>query len=74
MKRALFALAALLPAMFGTGPAAARVLSVAVCTGDGAVRTVEVPLGPAPLQGEGKPCCNKGCHASCSRKRAAKAN
>lgn len=74
MIRAAFALLALLPAAFGTGPAAARTLTMAICTGDGVVRTVEVPLGGAPEPAPDKPCCNKGCHSSCSRKRSLRAN
>jgi hypothetical protein len=70
-RATLFALAALLPAALNTSPAAgAGRLLVPLCTGDGVVRQVSVPLGPIKLPGGDMPgCCAKGCHAGGSRKR-----
>lgn len=66
----LFGLVALVPLMLSMpASAAARVLHLPICGGDGVVRTVEVPVGgDAPAKDE--QCCPKGCHAGCSRKRA----
>lgn len=66
------ALVALLPAVLGPSAASTKTLSVAICTGEGQVRTVELPLqdpGAVPA-----PCCTKGCHASSSRKKPARQN
>jgi hypothetical protein len=43
---------------------------VPVCTGDGQVHMMTVPVGgdSAPGQGTGT-CCVKGCHSGSSRKR-----
>lgn len=76
MKRSVvhFAMLALVPAAFNlAGPAAGATMMMPLCTGDGLVRMVEVPLdGPrAPGQDQSN-CCVKGCHASCSRKRYGK--
>ena len=70
-RATLFALATLLPAALNTSPAsAAGRLLVPLCTGDGVVRQVSLPLGPARLPGGDMPgCCAKGCHAGSSRKR-----
>lgn len=73
MRRAAlhFAMLAMFPATLNTSPAAAAgTLAVPVCTGDGAVRTVNVPVGGSQLPGQEAPgCCVKGCHAGGSRKR-----
>ena len=68
----LFALAALLPAALNASPgSAAGRLLVPLCSGDGVVRQVSVPLGPMPLPGGDMPgCCAKGCHAGGNRKRS----
>lgn len=70
-RTTLFALAALLPAALNTSPAGAASRLVPLCTGDGVVRQVSVPLGPVKLPGGDDPgCCAKGCHAGGNRKRA----
>lgn len=76
MKRSIvhFAMLAMVPAAFNlSGPASGGTMMMPLCTGDGLVRMVEVPLdGPrAPGQDQSS-CCVKGCHASCSRKRDGK--
>ncbi len=76
MKRSIvhFAMLAMVPAAFNlSGPASGGTMMMPLCTGDGLVRMVEVPLdGPrAPGQDQSN-CCVKGCHASCSRKRDGK--
>ncbi len=76
MKRSIvhFAMLAMVPAAFNlSGPASGGTMMMPLCTGDGLVRMVEVPLdGPrAPGQDQSN-CCAKGCHASCSRKRDGK--
>lgn len=76
MKRSVvhFAMLALVPAAFNlAGPASGATMMMPLCTGDGLVRMVEVPLdGPqAPGQDQSN-CCVKGCHTSCSRKRGGK--
>lgn len=74
MKRiSLFALIAMMPAVFNAAPASARGAMVApVCTGDGLSRNVSVPVGPRDIPGKEVPgCCVKGCHGG-ERKRSAK--
>jgi len=69
--RALFALAALIPAAFNTAPASARPLVAALCTGDGAARSMNLPVGGDGPPGKEAPgCCAKACHTG-SRKRMA---
>lgn len=68
----ILALVALVPAAVNPALAARPgMLAVPLCTGDGSVRTVSVPMRPvlpgAPENGEG--CCAKGCHSGSSRKR-----
>ncbi|NBC37473.1 hypothetical protein GTZ99_13035 [Novosphingobium sp. FSY-8] len=67
----LFGLLAMMPAAFNVAPAAARgALTVALCTGDGVARTVQVPSGAQDIPGARVPgCCAKGCHTGQSRKR-----
>lgn len=69
-----FGLVALIPAALNVSAAAsAATLTMPLCTGDGQVRLVEVPLEQAPGPGKNQgPCCAKGCHAGGSRKKAAK--
>lgn len=70
MKRALFGLLALIPAALNVAPAAAQGMAVPLCTGDGAARTVTVPVPSGNLPGGDQPgCCAKGCHTG-SRKKA----
>jgi hypothetical protein len=64
-----FALTALLPAGL-YAPQASATITLALCGGDGQVRTVQVPL-EEPGRGP-EPCCVKGCHAVSSRKKAAR--
>lgn len=74
MKRiALFGLIAMIPAALGTSPAsAAGSLAVPLCTGDGQVLMVNVPIRSSDVPGgQTSGCCAKGCHASSSRKRGA---
>ena len=70
----LFALMALLPAALNASPVAARAGgAVLLCTGDGAVRTVNLPVGQQDIPGKQVPgCCVKGCHAGGERKRGKK--
>ena len=69
--RALFALAALIPASFNPSPGSGHSLVVLLCTGDGATRSVTLPLGSEGPPGQEMPgCCAKGCHTG-SRKRMA---
>jgi hypothetical protein len=65
-------LVALFPLMLSPSLVAARdTVGIALCSADGSSRTVQVPVGPAKLPGEGKDdCCAKGCHAAGSRKRS----
>jgi hypothetical protein len=65
-----FGLIALIPAMLNlTVVTGGEMIAVQICTGDGSVHTVQVPVG-----GSGEPsgkalCCAKGCHNGNSRKR-----
>jgi hypothetical protein len=70
----LFGLLALWPAALNAAPASAHsALSVPLCTGDGVLRIINVPLGPQDVPGKQVPgCCVKGCHASDNRKRSGK--
>lgn len=76
MKQALihFAMTALAPAALNiSAPAAGASLLVPVCTGDGLVHMVQVPVEgqQAPGNSTGA-CCAKGCHSGSSRKRSLK--
>lgn len=64
--RALFGLAALIPAAFAPTPASARGMTMLICSGDGIVRSIELPL---PSNSESAPCCVKGCHSGGTRKK-----
>ena len=67
--RVLLGLLALLPAALNTSPAQAGGLSIPVCTGDGQVRSVTVPLPSGELPGRDQPgCCAKGCHTGSRKK------
>ncbi|MCK9543418.1 MAG: hypothetical protein M0R03_15465 [Novosphingobium sp.] len=72
MKHLLYGLGivAMLPAALNLGATAqARTLVMPVCTGDGTVHMMRIPLDPAdPASGQ-TGCCVKGCHAGSSRKR-----
>jgi hypothetical protein len=71
-RLSLFGLLALVPLMLSLPAAAAgRVLHLPICGGDGVVRTIEVPVGEGQAPRKSDPCCPKGCHAGCSRKRTA---
>lgn len=63
---ALFALAALLPAALGATPPRERPLVLPICSADGVVRIIELPLDiPGSEQA---PCQSKGCHGGASRR------
>ncbi len=59
-------LLAMVPAMVGPVPLAARSVTVALCSGG--VTTIPLDQPAAPGTGT-TPCCAKGCHTSSSRKR-----
>ena len=65
----MFGLVALLPAAIGPVTASANSLVAALCTGDGHVRSITIPLKPT-LPGSNDMCCAKGCHVN-SRKKTA---
>jgi len=45
-------------------------LLVQLCTGDGQIRTMQLPVGKGGLPGKDPAnCCAKGCHSGASRKR-----
>lgn len=68
--RAILSLIGLVPAaLMGAAPLQAGAIHVLLCTGDGAVRSVTIPLDPAAPPAGGNPCCAKGCHTGSSRKR-----
>lgn len=68
----LFGLLALLPAALNTPASAGASILMPMCTGDGQVHMVRVPLGGKPLPGSDSGCCIKGCHAGSSRKKLLK--
>jgi hypothetical protein len=70
MIGAPFGLIALIPAMLNlTVAMSGGSISVQICTGDGQVHTVQMPVGGSG-EGSGKGlCCAKGCHNGNSRKR-----
>ena len=67
----LIGLVSLLPAAFNAAPGHSHEsLLVRLCTGDGVVRTMQLPVGPAGMPGgDQSGCCAKGCHSGASRKR-----
>jgi hypothetical protein len=65
---ALFGLVAMIPATLYAGQAAAM-LTVPICTGDGQVHSITIPMTPSAPGKEQSPCCAKGCHSGNSRKR-----
>lgn len=68
---ALFALAALLPAALGAAPLRKRTVILPICSADGLVRMIDLPLDdPGGQQG---PCQTKGCHGGASRRPLAQA-
>ncbi|MBS3927260.1 MAG: hypothetical protein KGZ65_01070 [Sphingomonadales bacterium] len=69
-RRALFALVAIFPAALNLSAPASAALLMPLCTGDGQVRTVEVPGAPKAPSGSDKGCCAMACHSSSNRKRA----
>ena len=68
-SRALLGIIALVPAALNIAPAA-HGMTVALCTGDGAVRTITLPLpGDGTLPGKEQPgCCAKACHTGSRKK------
>jgi len=70
----LVGLVSLLPAAVNAqAPHGARALLASLCTGDGVVRTLQLPLGSTGIPGGDQPgCCAKGCHSGQSRKRSSR--
>jgi hypothetical protein len=72
-----FGLIALIPAMLNlTVVTGGQTIAVQICTGDGQIHTVQMPLSG---EGKGDPaskalCCAKGCHSGGQRKRVASRN
>lgn len=74
MIGAQFGIVALIPAMLNlTVVTGGRTMAVQICTGDGQVHTVQVPLEGGNSGGTAV-CCAKGCHSSGQRKRLAARN
>lgn len=71
MIGAKFGIVALVPAMLNlTVVTGGETISVQICTGDGQVHTVQVPVGGQPGDtGTKGLCCAKGCHTGGGRKR-----
>lgn len=72
MTMAPFGLIALIPAMFNlTVASSGGMIAMQICTGDGVVHTVQMPLGGGGNDDGSAPglCCAKGCHNGNSRKR-----
>lgn len=75
MIGARFGIVALIPAMLNlTIAGSGGTMTVQICTGDGSVHTVEVPLDDGSGGSEQGLCCAKGCHSGNNRKRAALKN
>ena len=75
MIAARFGIVALIPAMLNlTVASSGGMMTVQICTGDGRVHTVEVPLGQQDKDGTKGLCCAKGCHSGNNRTRAALKN
>lgn len=71
MISAQFGLLALIPAMLNlTVVTSGQTISVQICSGDGQVHTMQLPLGGTDPQDKQGLCCAKGCHNGNSRKRA----
>ena len=68
--RAMLGILALLPAILGgVSASAASMRAVPICTGDGAVSSILIPVSVPALPGKDtSACCVKGCHAAGSRK------
>ena len=64
MSPVVLALAALIPLMTGPLPAQERSITARLCNGG----TVVIPLDSED-EPEPAPCPQKGCHATCNRKR-----
>ena len=70
MIGARFGIVALIPAMLNlTIAGSGGTMTVQICTGDGRVHKVEVPLGDGSGGSEQGLCCAKGCHSGNNRKR-----
>lgn len=66
----LFGLVAMVPATLNAASVGGGSIAVPICTGDGLVHMVRVPVDQPGGQGQGQSgCCVKGCHAGGSRKR-----
>ncbi|MFN3516080.1 MAG: hypothetical protein ACK4YM_02850 [Novosphingobium sp.] len=70
-----FGIVALIPAMLNlTIASSGGTMKVQICTGDGRLHTVEMPLGDGSGGSKQGLCCAKGCHSGNNRKRAALRN
>ena len=70
MIGAKFGILALVPAMLNlTVVTGGDMIAVQICTGDGQVHTVQVPIGGGSGEGTKGLCCAKGCHTGGGRKR-----
>jgi hypothetical protein len=65
-----FGLVALLPAALGTTVSNASTQNMLICSGDGLVQTMQVPLDQSGS--DQAPCGAKGCHSGANRKKAGK--
>ena len=66
---ALLGILALVPAAFNVSPAAARGILVPLCSGDGSVRSVTLPVSDGQIPGKDAPgCCAKACHTGTRKK------
>ncbi len=70
MIAAQFGLIGLIPAMLNlTVATSGQAIAVQICTGDGQVHAVQMPIGGPAEDGDQGLCCAKGCHNGNSRKR-----
>lgn len=71
MIAAKFGIVSLIPAMLNlTVVTGGNTIAVQICTGDGQVHTVQVPVGGGSGDGGTQGlCCAKGCHTGGGRKR-----
>lgn len=68
-RRVLLGIWSLLPAALNISPAHAGTLAIPLCTGDGVVRSVTVPMPSGEIPGREQPgCCAKGCHTGSRKK------
>ena len=66
----IFGLVAMAPVALAITPApAVGALTLQLCSGSEAGRTISIPVPGRQNKGQEDSCCIKGCHAGCSRKR-----